>query len=1288
MDEEELKRLIDEYEASTGERSPLRDIVYPPGAQVTAEGFPFYSPETPPPTQTVAPTPEAPEEALQKLAPTPEEDLQALAPPATVPPPPAQEPAPDPLEGLPDPFYQAATRQAHAVQPPGGRTEGALTQAVTEGPSQVLDMLNELARGVTEESVKATAGEEFDPSVPLAAAQLAVNPSAAFAIGAAERGIPAVARAASTPPMPLALAQYLLTPSEAEAAPESVVRLPPKGLTPEAERIIMTVGGPNAVNQSDLTALGIIGATTFGMAFAPTVFRNLHLNLTPRLRAVKNAMPGTVAISTPTDLARTYDDVTAGAIRLARRAGVDPSTAAQLEETFRIQSRMGARALTDSAVQTGNMETPAFRFRAPVALMDLQAQMTPQAQQYLLLRDTMDQLHVMSQMKRYQPSATATVGVPIVGGQDLTDVARAIGALERANPEVRDISKAYNAHVRAVRKFQSEGEYATIPKGPPEDQRSVAYLNSQRPNEVPFRGERSVGMDLAERENPISSQAYATRLALRERLENEAVGKYVDTVRKANPQLFTRISPEDLADNPQMRKNVVSFYRRGEKEMYTTDPFLADVLKMDPYYVTGMLGNAMFASKRLLEFGATGMGAPAFAPISLLRSWQIAKYTTEKGFRSPTLLGSLSAIPKQLYPQMARAFSRSLENGSGRWLSSVVGQRNVDALAQRLAYEFDHSLYAQLQTVGSAKGSILEQQIMSRTTSAANRAFEKAPEAAKQFWHAWRSTWEAVHNGPAFDFVAKNLRAEPLPQLASRARSLTGDPRRGGQYYTYGPGGREHAIRFESDSRVTHTAAKTLQYAYGVPMELMRDSVPWFNATLQGAKRIGQAYMHDPVMFTRNAWLYAMAPAASLYFYARSLGKDPNGVDYVDYMLNRRSSYNRQMNWYIPIPGRPAEDGVELPFFHELAPFKRAMEIALDHSFRSNDVGFPNTNKQDFWNAAHAFLDTAVIPPMPPTASVLFASQGMAAPQGVFGGEAYKRKDDPFDQTGGMPSSVELYTRALGGGIGDSLAQAYAAYSQTPEGFFAGLSNAAKAAARVQIRRAPIIRDVTGIKAPLTGNTDQSRELFEKQKEIDTLAKFYQKWDKEGKYTQPGEINVEPKSKGGGLVADYLLGPKLSQESPGIDQPNPTNPLYLRFAEEVYNRFRKESPLAKGKEPGQGLGFGSLWRRYGDATAKLERMKNINEGNYVTWQNEINDRPGALKELQDNGVDTTNLRQVKNFYETKRFDAARTILYMIRAVEADMSRQLGQPITLKDLDPYAKPPPMPMTQMPLGFPSP
>ena len=61
--------------------------------------------------------------------------------------------------------------------------------------------------------------------------------------------------------------------------------------------------------------------------------------------------------------------------------------------------------------------------------------------------------------------------------------------------------------------------------------------------------------------------------------------------------------------------------------------------------------------------------------------------------------------------------------------------------------------------------------------------------------------------------------------------------------------------------------------------------------------------------------------------------------------------------------------------------------------------------------------------------------------------------------------------------------------------------------------------------------------------------------------------------------------------------------------------------------------------------------------------------------LMDNNIDPTDVRTVRNFYERKRQDAARQILFTIRAVEEDFARRLNKPgFKITDLDPYAKMP--------------
>ena len=441
--------------------------------------------------------------------------------------------------------------------------------------------------------------------------------------------------------------------------------------------------------------------------------------------------------------------------------------------------------------------------------------------------------------------------------------------------------------------------------------------------------------------------------------------------------------------------------------------------------------------------------------------------------------------------------------------------------------------------------------------------------------------------------------------------------------------------------------------------------------------------------------MYAGAPAAFEYLYALNNGNDPNGVPYVDHLMNRRTMYNRQMNWYIPKIGEPAENGWEIPHFHELAPFRRLTSIAMDQMLRTQKHRFDPTLQDELWRAMWAFVDTAIVPPMPPIMAAGFASQGMNPPQGIWGGEAYKTRNDPFDQTGGMPSSIETMARTLTGGIGHTLGQMYAAYSQTPEGFWNALHNSAAAGIRVNVQKTPILRDVTGIYPPLSGNTALAKETFEKQQSINRLTKFIEDWSLGGKTRGPGEVSIEPASKGGGQVMDWLhqiptlfsRGQITSSQSPGLAQPPPTNPLYNQFLEEVRARFRKESPLPnrQGEDEG-GIGFKSMWRDYGNSTKMLTRLRNINEGNNITWQQELDRNPEAKQDLTNAGIDTTNIRQVRNFYERKRYESLRTINYTIRAVEYDLTQQLannpqlaaqlgwdGQPITLEKLDPYKRP---------------
>jgi hypothetical protein len=191
-----------------------------------------------------------------------------------------------------------------------------------------------------------------------------------------------------------------------------------------------------------------------------------------------------------------------------------------------------------------------------------------------------------------------------------------------------------------------------------------------------------------------------------------------------------------------------------------------------------------------------------------------------------------------------------------------------------------------------------------------------------------------------------------------------------------------------------------------------------------------------------------------------------------------------------------------------------------------------------------------------------------------------------------------------------------------------------------------------------------TKEVFEHQKEFNDMARFFKKWTMKG-----GAIGTSPASVGGEIAVEEQLGlQRLNAGNPGLQQPDPDNPLYIKFMEKFYERFMKETPnMVKGEDKG-GVAFKSMFRNYGRATQKIERMKDVNYGTYDRWQEEM--EPEARAELEQNGVDTTSRQDVVNFYRRMQYDALRVINYTRRAVEEELSAEAGQPIRLKDIKPY------------------
>jgi hypothetical protein len=180
----------------------------------------------------------------------------------------------------------------------------------------------------------------------------------------------------------------------------------------------------------------------------------------------------------------------------------------------------------------------------------------------------------------------------------------------------------------------------------------------------------------------------------------------------------------------------------------------------------------------------------------------------------------------------------------------------IERIGARLTQEFKNSLVAQLEGAGSTHASILENQTHAITRL--QHATGALKGVAKGITGAYETVLQAIHNAPMHNYASRNLKGSftqrlrkrapqnDLATIAAESRHLVGSPKVSGSYYTGGEWqNRPVPIRIEGTNRVTHKV--TQGYAYA--QQLANELAPWHNVTVQGAKRIMEAYWSNPIRF-------------------------------------------------------------------------------------------------------------------------------------------------------------------------------------------------------------------------------------------------------------------------------------------------------------------------------------------------------------------------------------------------------------------------------------------------------
>jgi hypothetical protein len=668
------------------------------------------------------------------------------------------------------------------------------------------------------------------------------------------------------------------------------------------------------------------------------------------------------------------------------------------------------------------------------------------------------------------------------------------------------------------------------------------------------------------------------------------------------------------------------------------------------------------------------------------------------------------AAASQLVPRLAKHAAFSLNATSGHWMRRAFGNKVADHLATVLAGAYHRSTLAQLEARGTHSGGLMRagenRQLQNSYIDQAIARSKAAIPGLDTSLSGARNVINAVHSMPQFAYIQRNLKhvarqirkemgpnatheqvmEETLNRLHLEANDMAGDPLITGRAYT--PSGSK--IRYDPGAQVTGfkrfaalTAGKIAEHGWVGLNEFLRHMASWHNMTMQGAKRFPAAFVKNPTEFLARAFTYGAVPSALSYWYNTSLGTDPQGIPYVDHMMNGRTEYRKAMYHYLGIKGLPAWMGLEYPSFQELIPMKMMVEAGMDHLYGKNIW----TMGQDAQAALTSTLDNAVLPPLHPLMQAVFEAAGVAAPANYgglwplnrmfggmlgqntgnvdLGGEVYVRRGDKYiDQNRPVSQIMSSTFRAIAAASADMLLAGYAAAAHTDGSLTDALENAAKATGKLVLRRTPEVGNLLGYDNPLSNNTRVTAEMMARRNAVDRINNYFNAYG----VTGVGHIgHAKPISKSGEMMATAKLGQPLPPEPMGLNEPPPTNPLYLKFIQFLHARTESDS-LEKG-----GMGYKSLWRRYNDAGADVRTLFNIDPGNQTQWEALLQTRPSAVRLLQNTGVDMKNPTAVRSYLVHEQQRAARAINDAITSVERDMSKAYGRPIKIEDLDPYNAP---------------
>jgi len=881
--------------------------------------------------------------------------------------------------------------------------------------------------------------------------------------------------------------------------------------------------------------------------------------------------PGLKTLERASDLTKTYFVDEKQVLQdLYKRAGTGDfdSVAKMIDQ----DSQMTALMRVNESMRTGQLATKAGVWKVditPNQLFQENARLPPAMQadvdMYLKHKnyaDLLQQRILASRRPRGKPAPDAPA--------KLRQVNQNIYMIEQRTPVVKEFSAAYKHITAATRNFLATGDNAMI------SQQSLLHQNTHGTNFVPpdtltvnpadgiikrikdaaaptdqkaiDNWYRQKPEDIAEnmdgQPNAIEMLTDYTRNTLKSKLEHDVRGAFVKGVKNSEIGSET-IRPATGDDMMKYPDRVITIYENGKRKSYLTSKLQANLLRFDPYIAKFPV---TFFVKRGAEQFMTGPATLLSGPFAVTTAIRdsiggfVMKEPGVLGPGGPTSV--VAAASKTVWAKTQLAMIEALQNNMKT--IPFLPQQSRDQLAQQMSHSYMNSYYHLANTQGGTDASLMKGSIQSgkgvmrEVMKSIDASGGQIPGArflgrnVKAMLHGLGNVFDAISEAPRFSSFIRNTRAGMDPAEAARnARELTGDTMRSGRVYA--PSGK----RIQADA--SNKGMATLAGVLGRPLEFTREATPYFNPMVQSMRKMGKAFIDDPLGANIRAWTAVGLPGLISIGWNEMLGEEYNR-----HAFETRSSRDISTNMYFGMPGLPPEQGIQIPMPLELTMFNSPFTTGL-YSMLRGDSG--EDTKAAMMHIAGQNLENTAMVGFPQIVTLGAAVAGIKAPDSLLSPQNWQ--DEVYtvseDNIGLLPQNMEMVFRAIFASVGTTALQTAAAfYDGGPKAFFEEFGQQV-------LKGTPILKAATT--TPVSNFTPLSQL---KNTKIDALKKFEEIYSnqiaKQEQFRETALPNTgaSKDNPGGNIVTDTDLMSKYRMSPNPVTIPT-SNPIIMKYGPMIHS---------------------------------------------------------------------------------------------------------------------------------------